>query len=84
MMAIDGVAPLAKMAQQRTRRFMAAHLEAQRKSLEAMVRGAEQRISLAGGSGLVWQGAVACCGRSCPSGCQAIAPMRAPWQAQRR
>eukprot|EP00891_Asterochloris_glomerata_P005074 jgi/Astpho2/5074/Aster-08011 len=38
MMAIDGVAPLAKMAQQRTRRFMAAHLEAQRKSLEATVR----------------------------------------------
>ena len=57
MMAIDGVAPLAKMAQQRTRRFMAAHLEARRKSLEATVRGSGQRISLAGGSRLVRQGA---------------------------
>ena len=57
MMAIDGVAPLAKMAQQRTRRFMAAHLEAQRKSLEATVRDAVQHIGVAGGSRLVWQGA---------------------------
>ena len=58
MLAIDGVAPLAKMAQQRTRRFMAAHLEAQRKSLEATVRGSVQHISLAGGSRLVRQGAL--------------------------
>ena len=82
MMAIDGVAPLAKMAQQRTRRFMAAHLEAQRKSLEATVRGVLQPISLAGGSRLVWQGGLwhaVSAAALLRSQASALVHMQSPW-----
>ena len=34
MIAIDGVAPQAKICQQRTRRFMSAHTEQLRKGIE--------------------------------------------------
>lgn len=37
MIAIDGVAPQAKMCQQRTRRFMSAHTEHLRKGIEKEV-----------------------------------------------
>ena len=37
MVAIDGVAPQAKMCQQRTRRFMSAHVEQIRKKTEMEV-----------------------------------------------
>lgn len=37
MIAIDGVAPQAKMCQQRTRRFMSAHTERLRKGIEKEV-----------------------------------------------
>ena len=37
MIAIDGVAPQAKMCQQRTRRFMSAHTEQLRKGIEKEV-----------------------------------------------
>ena len=37
MIAIDGVAPQAKMCQQRTRRFMSAHTERLRRKIEAEV-----------------------------------------------
>lgn len=37
MIAIDGVAPQAKMCQQRTRRFMSAHTEYLRKGIEKEV-----------------------------------------------
>ncbi|KAL0046758.1 hypothetical protein WJX82_009320 [Trebouxia sp. C0006] len=38
MIAIDGVAPQAKMCQQRTRRFMSAHTERLRKGIEKEIR----------------------------------------------
>jgi hypothetical protein len=38
LVAMDGVAPSAKMAQQRGRRFYSAHLECQRRGIERQVR----------------------------------------------
>ncbi len=43
MIAIDGVAPQAKMCQQRTRRFMSAHTERLRKGIENEVSAVHGR-----------------------------------------
>ena len=43
MVAIDGVAPQAKMCQQRTRRFMSAHTERLRKGIEKEVSAVHGR-----------------------------------------